>query len=131
MRRIWQAYHRGNTWIADHLSVWMITMEAFWILVVLTWGSVVISRPAGAQGWDLFLVSIFFQGAALPILGLVSQKQGDRMERVMRETHDAAMEEVGLLRSEIADIKAIREEEAEELALLRQMVAPKEGIGDG
>lgn len=106
-------------------------MEAFWILVVLTWGSVAISRPAGAQGWDLFLVSIFFQGAALPILGLVSQKQGDRMERVMRETHDAAMEEVGLLRSEVADIKAIRATEAEALALLQQMIGAKEGKAHG
>lgn len=127
MRRAWRIYQQGNAWIADHLSTWMITMEAFWILVVLTWGSVAISRPAGAQGWDLFLVSIFFQGAALPILGLVSQKQGDRMERVMRETHDAAMEEVALLRNEVADIRAIREEEAEALALLRQMLAGKEG----
>ena len=104
-------------------------MEAFWILVVLTWGSVAISRPAGAQGWDLFLVSIFFQGVALPILGIVSQKQGDRMERVMRETHDAAMEEMSLLRDEVADIKALRAEEAEELALLRQMLGGKGGGG--
>lgn len=128
MRRLWR---RFNDWLADHLSIWFISMEAFWILVMLTWGSVIIERPANAQNWDLFLVSIFYQGIMLPVLGQVSNRQGDRMERVMRETHDAAMEEVGLLRGEVADIKAIRAAETEELALLRQALAAKEGSADG
>lgn len=130
MTRICTTYHRANTWIADHVSVWFMSMEAFWILVVLTWGSVLINRPVGAQGWDLFLVSIFYQGTALPALSFVSQKQGDRAARIAQETHDFAQQEFALLREELAEIHALRTTETETLALLRQMLADKEGMTD-
>lgn len=127
MNRICTVYHHVNTWIADHVSVWFMSMEAFWILVMLTWGSVLINRPIGAQGWDLFLVSIFYQGTALPALSFVSQKQGDRSARIAQETHDYTQQEFALIREELAELKAIHHQQTEEMQLLRDVVHGKGG----
>ncbi len=118
--RLWR---RSNDWLADHLAAMMATMGMFWVLVGLTWGSVILSRPKGAQGWDLFLVSIFFQGAALPVLGYISNKQGDRMVAMLKETHDATMQE-------LAEIKALRAE-VDDINEDTDAIRKQEGIGDG
>ncbi|MCL6443637.1 MAG: hypothetical protein K6T83_09310 [Alicyclobacillus sp.] len=108
---------RFNEWLAERLSIILSSMWLFWVLCVMTWGSILLQRPNGAQGWDLFLVSIFFQAVALPVINLTTAKQGDRMERVLNETHDAVMSELAELRrmheeqkAEIAELKAIHRE---------------------
>lgn len=103
---------RFNEWLADQLSKWLATMAMFWVLTVLVLSTLLFQTPSGAQGWVLFIVSIFFQGVALPVLAFVSNKQGDRMERVLRETHDGVL-------AELADTKAMHAAQAEELAELR------------
>ena len=87
-------------------------MWLFWGLTLLVLLALALQRPSGAQGWILFWVSIFFQGVALPVLAFVSNKQGERMERVLRETHDSVL-------AELSEIKAMHESQAEELATLR------------
>ena len=108
---------RFNDWLAGIMSRALSSMVLFWLLVVLTWGSVLLQRPDGAQGWDLFLVSIFFQAVALPVINYTTAKQGDRTEALVRETHDAVMDELASLRrmnavqaEEIAELKAIHRE---------------------
>ena len=87
-------------------------MWLFWGLTLLVLLALALQRPSGAQGWILFWVSIFFQGVALPVLAFVSNKQGDRMERVLRETHDSVL-------TELSEIKAMHAAQTEELATLR------------
>lgn len=108
---------RINDWVAERMSVILSSMWLFWALCVLTWGSVLLQLPDGAQGWDLFLVSIFFQAVALPVINFTTAKQGDRMERMLDETHDAVMTELTEIRkmnesqaTEIAELKAIHRE---------------------
>ncbi len=115
MGRMMKQWHHFNEVVASHLAVWLVSMEVFWVLILLTWGSVLIHAPSNAQGWDLFLVSILYQGIALPILGIVSNKQGDRMVALLQETHDTVMAQVG-------ELKALHAAEAEELTLLRDRV---------
>jgi hypothetical protein len=105
---------RINTWLADRLSDGLSTMWLFYALVALTWGSVLVRPPQGAQGWDLFLVSIFFQGVALPILNNTTARQSAKTLRLLQETHDTVM-------AELTSLRQLHASQAEELAALRTL----------
>ena len=85
---------RMNDWLANRMALWLSSMGMFWALTLLILLALALQRPSGAQGWVLFVVSIFFQGVALPVLAFVSNQQGDRTERVLRDTHDGVLSEL-------------------------------------
>lgn len=89
---------RLNNIIANALAQGLSSMALFWVLTILIFSTLLIQEPVGAQGWILFIVSIFFQGVALPVLAFVSNAQGDRMESLLRETHDTTLDELRELR---------------------------------
>ena len=117
---------RFNDWLADRFAAWLSTMALFWALTLLIVLALILQRPSGAQGWVLFVVSVFFQGVALPVLAFVSNKQGDRMENLLRETHDAAMNDLEELRQlheertqEIENLKDLAKRQLEEIEELK------------
>ncbi len=103
-----------NDWVADHLAIAMSSMWLFWLLLLTCLVAYGIQPPTNAQGQILFWVSILFQGVALPVLAFVSNQQGDRTERVLRETHDAAL-------AEFQTLKEMHQSQADELAELREL----------
>lgn len=113
MRQTLTAIRQFNDWMAGVLSSAMSTMAMFWVITALCLAAFAIERPTGAQGWILFWVSIFFQGVALPVLAFVSDRQGTRVENVLRETHDTVVEE-------LAQLKELHLIEMEELATIRE-----------
>ncbi|PWI57383.1 hypothetical protein [Sulfoacidibacillus thermotolerans] len=115
INRIGQVTRGMNDWLADHMSLWLSSMWLFWGLTVLILFALALQRPIGAQGWILFIVSVFFQGVALPVLAFVSTKQGDRMESVLQQTHDATL-------AELEELKAMHKERDEEIAMLQQQL---------
>jgi hypothetical protein len=97
---------RFNNFIADKMASLMATMLLFWILLILDVAGAIVDPPSNIQGWLLWGVSILFQSVALPVLALVSNKQGDRMETKLDQTHDASVEilaEVHEIVSELHD----------------------------
>ena len=96
---------RLNQWIANHLANALASMILFWLLNVVVFTTLAFQRPHGAQHWILFFVSIWFQGVSLPVLGFVGKLQGDRSERLLRETHDAVMAELADLKQLHADLR--------------------------
>ena len=103
-----------NDRIAVRMSTALSSMWTFWSLTLLIGLALILQRPTGAQGWVLFVVSIFFQGVALPVLAFVSNQQGDRTEGILRETHDTVMKE-------LEDLRVMHEERSQELAELRAL----------
>ncbi|SIS88041.1 hypothetical protein [Alicyclobacillus vulcanalis] len=101
-----------NKIIASKLAAALSSMTLFWILTLLIWATILFQRPEGAQGWILFLVSVFFQGVSLPVLAFVSNEQGDRTEAILNETHDTVM-------SELAELRRMHEEQKAEIAELK------------
>ncbi len=97
---------RFNDWIADKLASFMATMLLFWLLLLIDVVGAIVDPPANVQGWLLWGVSILFQSVALPVLALVANKQGDRTERVLGDTHDRVM-------AELAEIRQMHAEKAE------------------
>ena len=114
---------RFNAWLALRVADILATMWVFWVLNLAVFLALAIERPANAQGWVLFWVSIWFQGVALPALAFVSKIQGDRLEKTVRDTHDAVMQE-------LAEVKAMRAE-VHDIGEDTDALRTKEGIPDG
>jgi hypothetical protein len=55
----------------------------------------------------MFVISAGFQAVALPVLAFVSNMQGDRAEKIARETHDAVMKELKILREQNEHLKTL------------------------
>jgi hypothetical protein len=94
------AITRFNDWLGDKLSDWLSTMAmfygiAFLVLIPLYW-----QQPTSLVGWIQYTVAIFFQGVALPVLGYVSKREGQKQAVLIKETHDAVMEELKLAKEE-------------------------------
>ena len=94
----------------------MATMFLFWFLTALDVAGAIVDPPQNIQAWLLWGVSIFFQSVALPVLALVSNRQGDRMEAKIDATHTAAMDE-------LAEIKKLHAENKKEINELKQLHA--------
>ncbi len=91
-------FRRFNDKLADKMSDSMSAMGLFWLLTVLIWSTILFQRPQGAQGWILFLVSVFFQGVGLIVVNYTSAKQGRMMLQLLQETHDTVMAELASVR---------------------------------
>jgi CBS domain containing-hemolysin-like protein len=92
---------RFNDWLGDKLANGLSTMACFYIISVAILATLFFQRPVGVQAWLLFWVTVFFQGVALPVLGYVSRKSGERQEQVLNETHDAVMQELAIVKKEL------------------------------
>ena len=79
-------------------------MFLFWFLTALDVAGAIVDPPQNIQAWLLWGVSIFFQSVALPVLALVSNRQGDRMEKKLDETHDKVFEVIADLHEIAADL---------------------------
>ena len=90
-----------NNFIADKLSAAMAPMTLFWLLLILDVAGAIVDPPANVQAWLLWGVSILFQSVALPVLAFVSNKQAERTEKVLRETHTAVLEELSIVQEEL------------------------------
>lgn len=89
---------RFNDWLADKLSDWLSTMAMFYAITFLVLLPLHWQKPQGLVAWTQYVVSVFFQGVALPVLAFVAKKAGDRQEKLLQETHDTVMEELAMIR---------------------------------
>jgi len=108
-----------NNWLGDKLAYWLSTMAMFYIITALVLIPLAFQRPDGLVGWMQYTISVFFQGAALPVLGYVAGRAGERQEKMLNETHDTVMEELTLIKEELALAREQRDELEMLLANLR------------
>jgi len=94
--------NRFNDWLGDKLAYWLSTMAMFYIITAMVMVPLFFQRPEGLVGWMQYAISVFFQGAALPVLGYVASRAGDKQERVLNETHDTVIEELRLIKEDLA-----------------------------
>jgi len=96
-----------NNFLANKLSIILSSMWLFWVLalvLIILW---FLDPPTTPFDISLFVISTAFQAIALPVLAFVSNLQGDRAEKVAKETHDAVMKELALLREQNAELKEL------------------------
>lgn len=106
--------NRANNWLADRLADVLATMAMFWAIAFLVTLPLFWQRPESAVQWAQYVCTVFFQGVALPVLAFVAKKEGNKSTKLLRETHDTVMREIG-------EIKKIRCLESEEVRELKRM----------
>lgn len=77
-----------NGWLMEWIANRIGGASMFYLLVILTIGSLLFQRPHGVQSWILFWCTVFFQGVALsPIqyTGAKTSRQIDEMHTWMIE----------------------------------------------
>jgi hypothetical protein len=89
-----------NDSIVDKLAYGLSTMAMFYGVAFLVIAPLFFQRPANLVGWMQYLISVFFQGVALPVLGYVSRKAGEKQEKLLQETHDAVMKELAFIKEQ-------------------------------
>ena len=113
-----QGVKQFNDWLGDRLSYWLSTMAMFYIITILVMAPLLFQRPQGLVGWMQYAIAVFFQGAALPVLGYVARKAGERQEQVLNETHDTVMAQLALIKE---DLDLARDQRDELEALMTEL----------
>lgn len=103
-------FRRLNDWLGDKLAFWLSTMGCFYIIFALVVVPLFFQHPTDLVGWVQYIVQSLFQGIALPVLGYVARIAGERQEKVLNETHDTVMEELALVKDELAMAREERKE---------------------
>ena len=98
---------RFNDFIASKMSIILSSMWLFWLLAVVLIVLWVMDPPSTPFDIALFVISTAFQAVALPVLAFVSNIQGDRQEKLTKETHEAVLKELKLLREEQVELKRL------------------------
>ena len=96
-----------NDFIGDKLAYGLSTMAMFYGICFLVLAPLFFQTPSGLVPWMQYIVSVFFQGVALPVLGYVARKGSEKQEKLLMETHDTVMKEVDTMKSITADLKEI------------------------
>lgn len=114
-----------NDWLGDKLSYLLSTMAMFYGVCFLVIAPLFFQRPDSLVAWMQYIISVFFQGVALPVLGYTAQKSGEVQAKILQETHDAVMAEFDIVKAEqeeaateranIIDEQATAKEERDEL----------------
>ncbi len=108
------------------------TKAAFYSLTILIIIATILSPPLGVQAWLLLIVSIYYQGVALPGVGYAGKQaekaanlQGEMTRKLLQDTHDQSVadrtdikESLGMLHDDnvkLDDIKNLLNEIASKL----------------
>jgi hypothetical protein len=92
--------NKFNDWLGDRLSYWLSTMAVFYGVTFLILSTLFFQKPVNMLGWLQYIIAIFFQGVALPVLGYTSRKAGDIQAKLLKETHDASMLELDFIKKQ-------------------------------
>jgi len=103
-----------NDKIATILAEALSSMPLFYIIVFLVFIPLVWQKPDGPVGWAVFLSTVFFQAAALPVLGFVQKKESAKQMALIQETHDQVM-------AEISEVKAMHKTITLELQIIKEI----------
>ncbi|HEY5576372.1 MAG TPA: hypothetical protein VIK34_06610 [Clostridiaceae bacterium] len=92
--------NRFNEWLGDKLSYILSTMAMFYGIAFLVVAPLFFQRPTNLVTWMQYIVAVFFQGVALPVLGYTSRKSGEEQAQLLKETHDTVMNELDYIKKQ-------------------------------
>jgi len=74
--------------LAIVLSDTLSSITMFWIISFLVLVPLFFTQPKGLVGWMQYIVSVFFQGVALPVLAYTSKMSGKQTDMVIKKIED-------------------------------------------
>lgn len=105
MKRRSNSVKKFNGKAANWLSRVLSSMWLFWFLATVLVVIGIVYPPDNPYTFVMFWVSAVFQAIALPVLAFVSNIQGDRQEKIMRETYENVLKELELINKQLAILK--------------------------
>ena len=114
---------RFNQWLGDKLSYILSTMAMFYGVSFLVLATLFFQTPTSLVTWIQYIISVFFQGVALPVLGYTSRKSGELQAQLLRETHDTVMSELDYIKRQQEAARMEREELEKIISEIREMTA--------
>jgi hypothetical protein len=83
MKNIIQKFETSMEGFATMLSDSLSSMTMFIIICILVITPLFFTQPIGVVGWIQYVVSVFFQGVALPVLGYIAKLSGARTDSII------------------------------------------------
>jgi hypothetical protein len=114
---------RFNQWLGDKLSYILSTMAMFYGVSFLVLATLFFQTPTSPVTWIQYIISVFFQGVALPLLGYTARKSGELQAQLLRETHDTVMNELDYIKRQQEAARVEREDLEKIISEIREMTA--------
>jgi len=83
MKKIIDYFNNLMYKLAEILADSLASMTMFWIITLLVLIPLFWSQPAGGVAWMQYIVAVFFQGVALPVLGYTAKLSGKRTDEII------------------------------------------------
>ena len=77
--------------LAEILSDSLSSMTMFWIITFMVIIPLYFNQPTNLVGWSQYIISVFFQGVALPILAYTSKLSGKRTDEVISKIEELSL----------------------------------------
>jgi len=114
--KIFNLYNRMTDYLGEKLSDGLSTMELFYIVTFCVVFPLIYQRPDNLIQWIQYLSTAVLQAVALPLLGYVSKKSGEKIEKLTQETHDTVMLELSYMKDQ-------QQYDMQERAKMQQIIA--------
>lgn len=99
--------NKFNNLVANKLSIIMSSMWLFWALAIVLVVIGIVHPMDNPYNMVMYWISAFFQAIALPVLAFVSNLQGDRAEKIAKDTNRAVMQELKLLKEQNEELQKL------------------------
>jgi len=77
-------------------------MAMFYIITAMVIVPLFFCSPQGLVAWIQYAISVFFQGAALPVIGYITRRAEEKQNLVVNETHDTVIKQLRLIKEDLA-----------------------------
>ena len=91
MKTIFKKINATMDKLAEILSDSLSSMIMFWIIALMVIIPLYFNQPTNLVGWIQYIISVFFQGVALPVLGYTSKLSGKRTDEVIAKIEELSM----------------------------------------
>lgn len=113
IKKVDQAYLAAINWATS-------SKGAMYILTCAIWTAVALNPPKTIYEWLIVIVSVYYQGVALPGLGYQTNAEGLETRQLMVDIHEENLEELNETKQMLAEIQEMHKELAEVLQELKQ-----------
>jgi low affinity Fe/Cu permease len=87
-------FSKINAWsdrFAEALADSLASMIMFWIITLLVIVPLFWTQPVGTVAWMQYIVAVFFQGVALPVLGYTAKLSGKRTDALIAKIEELSL----------------------------------------